>query len=366
MEAIRESFLAGAARRGVSGPVAQAVFESLARFSGYGFPKAHAATYGEFSYQAAFLKAHFPAEFMAAVLANEAGFYHHSVYVEEAKRLGVRVALPDVNRSEADFRVKEGTLYFGLSRVKGISYRAVDSILEARAEFPFTSLSDFLSRVDAAEEEVATLIKCGAFDSFENTRPELLWKLKMMYPQGRAARRGADGEPLLDLAEVRKVSPPEALPRLPDYTRAVKLEMELTYLGASVSAHPLEILVPDELERSLKSTELESFLGQTVSLVGWLIAQRRAVTKNREYMQFLTFEDLSGTFEVTIFPREYQRLGARVGQSRAFRVTGRVGDRTGSVSLIATDLEPLAPFASGREAEISEDGSASYVIEEPG
>ncbi|MCJ7745078.1 MAG: OB-fold nucleic acid binding domain-containing protein, partial [Actinobacteria bacterium] len=242
-------------------------------------------------------------------------------------------------------------LYFGLSRVKGISYRAVDSVLEARAGFPFTSLSDFLSRVDAAEEEVATLIKCGAFDSFENTRPELLWKLKMLYPQARAARRAAtDDEPLLDLAEVRKVSPPEALPRLPDYTRAQKLKMELAYLGASVSAHPLEILVPEQLERSVKSTELEGFLGQEVSLVGWLIAQRRAVTKNREYMQFLTLEDLSGTFEVTIFPRDYQRLGARVGQSRAFRVTGRVSDRTGSVSLIATDLEPLAPFASGTEA----------------
>ncbi|MBK5092551.1 MAG: DNA polymerase III subunit alpha [Actinobacteria bacterium] len=361
MEAVRSGFLAGAADRGVPGPVARAVFESLARFSGYGFPKAHAATYGEFSYQAAFLKAHFPAEFMTAVLANEAGFYHHSVYVEEAKRLGVRVALPDVNHSESDFCVKDGTLYFGLLRVKGVSHRTVDSIIEARAAFPFTSLSDFLSRVDAAEGEVATLIKCGAFDSFENTRPELLWKLKMMYPQGRSARRGTDDEPLLDLAEVRKVSPPEALPRLPDYTRAVKLKMELTYLEASVSAHPLEILVPDELESAVKSTELESLLGQTVSLVGWLIAQRRAVTKNREYMQFLTLEDLAGTFEVTIFPRAYQRLGARIGQSRAFRVTGRVGDRTGSVSLIATDLEPLAPFASGREAEISEDGTASYV-----
>ena len=362
MEAVRSGFLAGAADRGVPGPVARAVFESLARCSGYGFPKAHAATYGEFSYQAAFLKAHFPAEFMAAVLANEAGFYHHSVYVEEAKRLGVRVALPDVNRSESDFCVKDGTLYFGLLRVKGVSHRTVDSIIEARAAFPFTSLSDFLSRVDAAEEEVATLIKCGAFDSFENTRPELLWKLKMMYPQARAARRAAD-EPLPALAWVRKVSPPEALPRLPDYTRAVKLKMELTHLEASVSAHPLEILVPDELERSVNSTELESLLGQTVSLVGWLIAQRRAVTKNREYMQFLTLEDLAGTFEVTIFPRDYQRLGARVGQSRAFRVTGRVGDRTGSVSLIATDLEPLAPFASGREAEISAEGTVSWAGE---
>ena len=361
MEATRSGFLEGARGRGVPGPVARAVFESLARFSGYGFPKAHAATYGEFAYQAAFLKARFPAEFMAAVLANEAGFYHHSVYVEEAKRLGVRVALPDINHSDADYCVKDGTLYFGLWRVKGISHLTVESILEARAGFPFTSLSDFLSRVEAGEEEVATLIKCGAFDSLENTRPELLWKLKMMYPQARAARRAGADEPLPNLAGVRKVSPPEALPRLPDYTRAQKLAMELAYLEASVSAHPLEILVPEELERAVKSSELPDRLGETVSLVGWLIAQRRAVTKNREYMQFLTLEDLAGTFEVTIFPRDYRRLGAVIGRSRAFKVTGLVGDRTGSVSIIATDLEPLAPCASGREAEISEDGTASYV-----
>ncbi|MCG2795824.1 MAG: OB-fold nucleic acid binding domain-containing protein [Actinomycetia bacterium] len=118
--------------------------------------------------------------------------------------------------------------------------------------------------------------------------------------------------------------------------------MELAYLEASVSAHPLEMLVPGELERSgVSSADLTERLGETVRLVGWVIAQRRAVTRKREYMQFLTLEDPSGTFEVTIFPGKYQRLGAIPGASRVLRVTGRVSDRSGGISLIATDLEPL-------------------------
>ncbi len=363
MEAIRSRFMEGAGERGMSRPVAHALFESLSKFSGYGFCKAHAATYGEFSYQASYLKAHFPAEFMAAVLVNEAGFYHHSVYIEEAKRLGVRVALPDINRSEPDYCVKDGVLYFGLYRVKGMTCRTVDGIMAARGRFPFTSLSDFLSRVETTEEEVATLIKCGAFDSFENTRPELLWKLAMLYPQARshnngvrscAARSTCPGsagtemhdeqpDPALPLG-IPKVSPPMALPRLPDYTSAQKLRMELEYLEASVSAHPLAILVPEELARErVNSAELGRHLGETVSLVGWVIAQRRATTKKREYMQFLTLEDPVGTFEATIFPRDYQRLGSAVGASRILRVTGHVSDRAGSISLIASDLEPLQP-----------------------
>lgn len=368
MEAIRSRFMEGATGRGMGGRAARAVFESLAKFSGYGFCKAHSATYGEFSYQASYLKAHFPAEFMAAVLANEAGFYHHAVYIEEAKRLGVRVALPDINRSEPDYRVAGGALLFGLGRVKGLTRRTVDGIIAARADFPFTSLSDFLSRVRTTEEEVAALIKCGAFDSLENTRPELLWKLAMLFPQTRTDNGGDEGrragpdilrsgfgaeetaptrfegpDPTLPLS-IPKVSPPAALPRLPDYPLAQKLRMELEYLEASVSAHPLEILIPGELARQgSSSSELERRLGETVTLAGWVIAQRRATTRKREYMQFLTLEDPAGTFEATIFPADYERLGAAVRASRILRVTGEVTDRGGGISLTATGIEPLGP-----------------------
>ncbi|MBU1670551.1 MAG: DNA polymerase III subunit alpha [Actinobacteria bacterium] len=352
MDALRARFMTGAVERGLSTSAALAVYESLARFSGYGFCKAHAATYGEFSYQAAYLKAHFPAEFMASVLTNDAGFYHRSVYIEEARRLGVPVALPDINRSGADFEVHGGVLYFGLRRVKGLTFHTVEKVLEARERFPFTSLSDFLSRVTTTGDEVATLIKCGAFDSFENTRPELLWKLSMMWAQVRSGRPhpgspdgedGPDGSSPLPLP-LPRVTPPTALPRLPDYSPAHRLRLELEYLEAGVSRHPLEIMVPGELARAtVNSSTLADHLGETVTLVGWLIAQRRAVTRKREYMQFLTCEDLTGTFEATIFPREYERLGALVGTSRILRVTGRVSDRAGGVGLIACDLEPIVP-----------------------
>ena len=353
MEMLRERFLAGAQESGLAGPVAVALFYAIAKFSGFGFCKAHAATYGEFSYQAAYLKAHFPAEFIAAVLVNDAGFYHPSVYIEEAKRLGVPVALPDINKSEPDFHVSGGTLRFGLGRIKGITCATVESLVAAREKFPFISLSDFLSRVETTAEEVATLIKCGAFDSFDNTRPELLWKLALMYPQARAAggsRRSsadeaggtADAPPEALPLHLPKVFPSVPLPRLPDYTLMQKLRMELEYLEASVTSHPLEILVPGEMERApVKSRDLGGHLGETVSLVGWVIAQRRAVTRKREYMQFLTLEDLTGTFEATIFPREYERLGRLIGMSRILRVTGLVSDRAGGISLIASDLEPL-------------------------
>ena len=355
MEALRERFVAGARASGLSGPVAVALFDSLAKFSGFGFCKAHAATYGEFSYQAAYLKAHFPAEFIAAVLVNDAGFYHPSVYIEEAKRLGVPVALPDINRSAPDFHVAGGVLYFGLGRIKGMACTTVEAIMEAREKFPFVSLSDFLSRVETTEEEVATLVKCGAFDSFDNTRPELLWKLAMTYPQARAAggsRRGgceerggcaAAADSLSLPLNIPRVLPAAPLPRLPDYTPMQKLRMELEYLEASVTSHPLEILVPDEMAHAaVRSRDLGGHLGETVSLVGWVIAQRRAVTRKREYMEFLTLEDLTGTFEATLFPREYERLGALIGMSRILRVTGLVSDRAGGISLIASDLEPLA------------------------
>jgi len=341
MERIRGRFLEGASAK-IPEKVASAIFEMLAKFSSYGFPKAHAATYGEFAYQAAYLKAHFPAEFICAVLNNAPGFYHHSVHIEEAKRLGVPVALPCVNRSEPEYSVRHGVLYFGLSSVKGLSTKAINSICKARAASPFTSLSDFLSRVSITESEVANLIRCGALDQFENTRPELLWKLKVLYPKLHSRTSSQKVEHLPIQAELAKVSPPRALPRLPDYSKAIKLAMELKYLEASVSAHPLEILLSKGArDGSVRSKELEKLIGKNVSIIGWLIARRRAVTKRGEYMQFLTMEDEEGTFEVVIFPGDFERLASRLTTSRIYRVSGKVTNHTGAPAITAKELVPL-------------------------
>ncbi len=362
MNAIRQRFIEGAVSRGVPERSAKAIFASLANFAGYGFPKAHAATYAEFAYQAAYLKANYPAEFMTSVLSNEAGFYHHSVYIEEAKRSGVRVFLPDINRSGADYSVVSGAIYIGLSRIKGIRRKTIDSIISARAEFPFTSLSDFLSRVDISEEETAALIKCGAFDAFENTRPELLWKLRIIYPaagEARASgRRGFPGESAR-LFNPERMGLRVVLPRIPDYSPAEKIRMELELLEASVSSHPLEILASDWLPRATtKSTQITSALGKKVTVVGWVIAQRRAVTKDGRYMQFLTLEDLHGTYEAILFPDDYQRLGLSAARSRALIIKGAVREHAGAVSVIAKEIEPIGAEKSLEELATPSDEAA--------
>ncbi len=354
MNSIRERFIEGAAARGIPKKNARAIFTSLANFAGYGFPKAHAATYAELAYQAAYLKAHYPAEFMACVLSNDAGFYHHSVYIEEAKRLGVRVCLPDINRSEADYSVVSGMIYIGLSRIKGVRKKTIDSIISARAEFPFTSLSDFLSRVDISEEEVAALIKAGAFDTFENTRPELLWKLRMIYPvvrEARAPARHGTPEKSTRLFDPTASIPRVLLPRIPDYSPAEKLRMELELLEASVSSHPLEILAPYWISRAtVNSTRIDSKSGKTVTAVGWVIARRRVVTKDGRYMQFLTLEDLHGTYEAIIFPDDYQKLEFPSARSRALLIKGTVREHAGAVSIIAKDIEPIGIEKQPNEA----------------
>ena len=239
-------------------PWRAALFESLAKFSGYGFCKAHAATYGEFSYQAAYLKAHFPAEFMAAVLVNEAGFYHHSVYIEEAKRLGVRVALPDVNRSEPDYQRKDGTLYFGLWPRRRACLTAPSTHNGGPHEFPFTSLSDFLSRVETHRGGGRHPHKVRRLRLVREHPPRAPLEARYDVPAGPpgmpdcgqvsnlafrrcVARRGPGtrpgARPLLPLA-IPKVCPPVPLPRLPDYALAQKLRMELEYLEASVTCAP--------------------------------------------------------------------------------------------------------------------------------
>ena len=150
-----------------------------------------------------------------------AGFYHPAAYVEEARRMGITVLLPCVNRSQVPYTAEGGRLRIGLTQVKNLSAKTMDSILTAREKGgPFTGLSDFLWRVDAEQAEVEALIKCGALDAFENTRPELLWKLDRIYERIQRQKRLATGE----LFPPVKAAADAILPRIPDYTPEQKLE----------------------------------------------------------------------------------------------------------------------------------------------
>lgn len=207
LEELGARFRDGARARGVSGRDAAHVWELIANFAAFGFCKAHAVTYGRIAYRAAWLKTHYPGPFLAAFLASHTGYFAPRVYVEEARRLGARILGPDVNRSDADFRFEGGAgelgaIRTGLEQIKGLSETTVAALLAARAaDGPFLSLPDLVERTPADRGELQALIRTGALDAFDRTRPELLWRLHLLSTPERRAPRDAR----LDLVELESL-----------------------------------------------------------------------------------------------------------------------------------------------------------------
>ncbi|HVB35018.1 MAG TPA: DNA polymerase III subunit alpha [Patescibacteria group bacterium] len=348
---LRGKFLKAAASKGLAGEDLGRVWQMVEKFAGFGFCKAHAATYADLSYRIAFLKAHYPAEFLAAMCSSGAGFYHVSAYVEEAKRWAVPVLLPSVNRSRAEYSVEtlEGAggrsggtkqaIRIGLMQVKGLRAETIAAIVAGRErEGNYPSLEDFLRRVPAGRDELAALIRCGALDEIPEaggaaveiagvavrkiTRPMRLWQLHLAL--ARRARREPAGEE-------------NEIPPLADYDREQRLACELELLEVAVSGHPLD---PVRRNGEAWSNELGRRIGQRVELLGWLITFRAVGTKDARNMMFLTLEDQRGVYEAVLFPDAYERCGALVYETRMLRVCGRVEDET---QIHCEKIEPARP-----------------------
>lgn len=346
MRALRDAFLEKAVARGTAPETAAEIWRQMETFSGYAFCKAHSASYAALSWQAAYLKAHHPAEFFAAVLANGGGFYGAAAYVLEARRWGIPVRLPHINRSGRDFAAEGRAVRVGLARVRDLNAATVDRILAARRAGPFVSFVDFLARVPAERIEVERLIRCGALDCFEFSRPELLWRLEVLYEPVKR-RRETPGERTLAFDDMTALVFPDAItPRIPDFTPLEKLRQEAEVLGLYVSDHPLalhrEELGPLALDRA---ADIPRRPGARMRLAGWLVTSRRVFTKTREYMKFLTLEDESDIFEAVLFPAVYRRWGDRLGQAEAYLVEGRVTEEFGSFAVEAARVTPLGKCA---------------------
>jgi len=302
------------------------------KFAGFGFCKAHAATYADISYRMTYLKTHHPAEFLAAMCSAGAGFYHVSAYIEEAKRWGIEVLLPSVNHSRMEYTVElqangKKALRIGLMQVHGLGTETLGNILRARRNADeFSSLQDFLARVAIERDEIEALIKCGAFDEVgagerhPSTRSALLWQWNFSQAQKShpistptASLFGNSANPSLATLALPE-NPPE-------YTREQKLRYERELLEVCVSGHPLDFL-PRNGE--LWSDELPAHVGKRVTLCGWAVTHRHVGTKNYRNMMFLTLEDQRGLYEAVLFPDTYDRYGQLIYETRAMRVTGRV------------------------------------------
>jgi len=349
-ERLRGKFLQAAGMMALTEQQREETWMMVEKFAGFGFCKAHAATYADISYRMAYLKTHHPAEFLAAMCSAGAGFYHVSAYVEEAKRWGIAVRLPSVNHSRMEYTAeddKDGkrALRVGLMQVRGLRVETITAILRTRGEGgAFRSLEDFLHRVAIECDEIQALIKCGAFDEMGDeinnearrmTRPEMLWRWNFLQAAGKNSHSSGprihaeQGIVLPEKIErlfaeanaTDAIGAALAEMRTPEYTIEQKLKYEREILEVCVSGHPLDFL-PRNGEAW--SDELTGLRGKHVTLCGWVVTYRHVGTKNYHNMMFVTLEDQRGVYEVVLFPDAYDRYGGLVFETRTMRVTGRV------------------------------------------
>ena len=339
MAKISRRFVEKAVKNGVPETTAVEIWGLIANFSAYAYCKAHACTYGQLAYRCTYLKAHYPAEFLASVLSNRGGFYYPAVYIEEARRCGLEILPPDVNRSEYGYTAEGDAIRVGFIEIKGLGGETVKSIRTARREERFTCLADLWRRTKLGHAEAESLIKVGALDGFGKTRPELMWELKMLSSDG-APSKVAEGKELFNSFDN---GPGHVVPLIPQYSLNQLLDLEIEHLGLTVSEHPILRHVPNLLRyRLVASRDMKLYDRRKVSLAGWLIAERRHGLKGRGCMKFLTLEDATGLFEAILFPKTYQKYGHLIRSHGPYIITGRVQCEDFNTVLIADKIELAA------------------------
>ena len=335
MEKMREVFISGAARNGVNGSTASEVFEQLASFAAYGFCKAHAATYAVLAYQTLWLKCHYPAEFMAAVLSNQPmGYYPQHVLIADAKRCGVKILPPEINHSFDRYTVEDGTIRVSLRQLKGMSKEALESILSERAKGKFTSPRDFVLRTNTSQPITENLIKVGAFNSLAD-RNELLAQLPdLVKLKHKTAKRT---RPLFEDADLESSSKKELVPD----DRKAKMLTEWELLSLNLSAHPLDFLPSGNGITRMKG--LHSIAtGKSVRIIGSVIGYQTPPTRNGNRVVYIIMEDGTGIADVTVFGDVQEKCGQVLFRESWLVVQGKIQRRgPKALSIIAEDLSPL-------------------------
>jgi error-prone DNA polymerase len=350
-------FFEGAREKGIPDAVIEEVFSQIESFAGYAFCKAHSASYALESFQSLYWRAHYPAEFMAAVLSNQGGYYSTMEYLEEARRMGLLILPPCVNRSEIAYTGKGRELRVGLMQVKGLRREMMERIVSEREMGgTYRSVEDLLDRVPVTRREAETLAKCGAMDTLGGRRPEILWRVvaalgKRTSPAGggmeSAAPLGsldAGGGSRPDSERVLGANPPalvEALPVLEDFSLEERVACELEYLDVSVSAHPFALFRGqiDRVKRLrpvVDSVDVASHIEEKIYCLGWMVTMKQVQTEGeRGVMAFVTYSDEQGRIETTFFPDAYECCAKELCRgSGPFLLLGKVEVSMGVPNLI--------------------------------
>jgi DNA polymerase III subunit alpha len=382
MDQEKEGFVTGATARGVPRKVADEVFDLMAFFAGYGFNRSHSAAYGWVTYQTAYLKHHFPHEFMAGLMSCDADNTDNIVkFIAEARAMGLEVARPCVNQSASDFAVVpvegpggEGgkVIRFGLGAVKGVGQGAVEAILESRGdEGPFRSIYDFCRRVDSQRVNrrvIEALVKSGAFDDTMKagglSRAQLFAALDAAVERGAQVQRDRKSgqTSLFGLFDPTpgpgSAEPPETYPSVDAWTPKALLAFEKEALGFYISGHPLDRYRAD-LSRYANATTTDFAEGRRSAgeaAVGGVVAsyRERPTKRGDGKLAFFQLEDQSGQLEVVVFPKTFEKVRAILVSDEPILCTGKVVDEgEGDQHAWRLLLEDAAPLAELRKSKTS-------------
>ena len=330
-------FCRGASKNGAASETIDQIWKMIMSFAGYSFCKPHSASYAQVSFKSAYLRVHYPAEFLAAVISNQGGFYSTFAYLSEARRMGLAILLPDVNESDWTYHGRGDRLRMGLMQIKGLPEALGKRIVQERtAQGAYRSFHDFLRRVKPEPGQARTLIRAGCCDSIagELTRPALLWRV---YAE-RAA--GADPLPVPD-----------------DYGAAQKRAHEIEAFGFLASRHPLT-LYRKAIERlhPVPASRMQHYVGRHITMVGWLITEKPVETKRGQAMEFITLEDVTALYDATLFPDVYRRCCHLLAPNRPYVVRGLVEETFGVVTLTVRDLQLLETTDEGIHPVSPSDG----------
>lgn len=335
----RQIFLERATAKGFDSKKASELFELMAYFAGYGFNKSHSAAYALIAYQTAYLKAHYPAEFMACLISLEATNNENmAFYLQEAKDMAIELLPPDINSSEINFSVKNGMILFGLQGIKNVGLASLENIIaDRKAKGPYNDLLEFCTRIDLRTSNKRVLEHCifaGAFDSLPGNRAQKLAELETIIERA-LARKHQEATGQMGLFDAPRTSEKNdelyTFAPLQDWTSREKLEKEKEVLGFYLSSHPLQSY--RSLLASLSITSFDQALqeglekvasAQEITVIGCgLIKSRRdIVTKKGDRMAFLQLEDSSSAAEVILFPNTFKKVESLLTQHHVFIVRG--------------------------------------------
>jgi error-prone DNA polymerase len=347
IEAYRGRFVAGALAEGVDEETAQRVYDKLAAFSGFGFPKSHAAAFGLLAYQSAWLRHHYPAEFLCALVnAQPMGFYPPASLVRDAQRRGVEVRPPDVNASDAKATLEDGAVRVGLEYVTSVGEEDAKALVAERDRTgPFDGIVDLAQRAPVDGDALEAFVAAGACDCFGGPRRRLRWRLGLV-PRPESIPGSAGEEHQLALP----LGPTAPIPDLPEQTEWERMLADYRHTSMSVGLHPLELLRPHLPDGVVSSRELRGLADRAaVAIAGMAVARQRPSTANG--VVFMLIEDELGQVNLIVPPPVYERHRAIVRGEPLVLARGTFERSGRNQNVVVRTLETLGPLARHMSGE---------------